>query len=503
MSNHGGASNELLARLEALATRVEQLESELARPRTGAGPAPMAASLAAPAAVTGRRGALRRLLLAAGAASVGALAAAREADPAQASFEGTHVPFNNPNLGIAGYPNSVTDSAANPNAVAGILGLIGPAAGLSPFGSSGVLGVAAGSSRVGVQGLAATAAGVYGRSIDDAGVYGESNTNVGVAGRANSAAYPGVRGLNVSTNGTGVGVSGYSSSPTGTGVLGTGNAAGVGVLGTTTPSGTSGTGVRGESGTGTGVRGQSDTGNGVHGTSAGNFTAGLLGQGTGGNAHGVTGTSVNAFGLSGTSTNSKGFVGVNTNGNDFAGLFVGNGANPNNNNAPGIYVKGSLVVTGSKNAAVKTSKGLALLHAVESPDPVFEDFGRAKLQGGKARVELDPLFAETIETRDYHVFLTPHADTRGLFVASRDARGFTVQEAQGGTGSYELDWRVVGKRKDLPPGQRLKKIEAPNLERVADLVKLAERPPEPPGPRPERPADGEAGPGQPPSPRRR
>ena len=75
---------------------------------------------------------------------------------------------------------------------------------------------------------------------------------------------------------------------------------------------------------------------------------------------------------------------------------------------------------------------------------------------GKARVDIDPQFAETIDTSAYWVFVTPRsADAKPLAVVARDARGFIVQEAAGGTGGYELDYRVVAQRKGLTPAHRL------------------------------------------------
>jgi len=56
------------------------------------------------------------------------------------------------------------------------------------------------------------------------------------------------------------------------------------------------------------------------------------------------------------------------------------------------------------------------------------------------------VFAETVNTgQKYQVFVTARGDSKGLFVSDQDARGFTIQESQGGTGSYEIDYRVVAK----------------------------------------------------------
>lgn len=60
------------------------------------------------------------------------------------------------------------------------------------------------------------------------------------------------------------------------------------------------------------------------------------------------------------------------------------------------------------------------------------------------------------------VFLTPGADTRGLFVTHQGPNGFEVRECQGGTSSIPFTYRVVTKRKD---------IEGKRFARVSDDAK--------------------------------
>jgi hypothetical protein len=147
----------------------------------------------------------------------------------------------------------------------------------------------------------------------------------------------------------------------------------------------------------------------------------------------VVGFSVNQFGV----------VGVNQSGTNYAGLFSGGGAAH-----PGVFIDGSLVATGTKSQAVPAARhGMRKLYAVEATQPMFEDFGSAWLEGGQARVELDSIFAATVNTGiKYHVFLTPRSgETKGLAVVAQDAGGFTAQEAQGGRSSYEFDYRVMAK----------------------------------------------------------
>jgi hypothetical protein len=114
-----------------------------------------------------------------------------------------------------------------------------------------------------------------------------------------------------------------------------------------------------------------------------------------------------------------------------------------------LKVIGNFIATGTKSALVETaSYGKRQLYAVESPENWFEDFGGAQLIRGRATVKLDPIFAETVSTKDeYHVFLTPKGDCEGLYIASQTADSFEVRELRHGEDTIAFDYRVVAKRK--------------------------------------------------------
>jgi hypothetical protein len=123
-----------------------------------------------------------------------------------------------------------------------------------------------------------------------------------------------------------------------------------------------------------------------------------------------------------------------------------------------VLVLGALTVTGAKSAAVLHSDGsYRRVYSVESPESMFEDFGTSTLVGGRGVVTLDPEFAALVQTNQYHVFLTPRGDSRGLYVSAQTSGGFEVREQQGGMNSLEFDYRVVAKRKDLA-GPRLERV---------------------------------------------
>lgn len=94
--------------------------------------------------------------------------------------------------------------------------------------------------------------------------------------------------------------------------------------------------------------------------------------------------------------------------------------------------------------------GYRVLYSMESPESWFEDFGHGQLVNGRATVAIAPDFLPAVDTgHDYYVFLTPHGDSNGLYVASQTPTNFEVREQKGGTSSLSFDYRLVAKRKDI------------------------------------------------------
>jgi hypothetical protein len=114
-----------------------------------------------------------------------------------------------------------------------------------------------------------------------------------------------------------------------------------------------------------------------------------------------------------------------------------------------IDTSGDLSCTGAKGAIVNLPDTRRVrLYAMQSPDNWFEDFGSGQLSSGKSVIKLDSTFAETVNSSlDYHVFLTPNGDSRGLYVARKTATSFEVREQGGGTSSVAFDYRIVARRK--------------------------------------------------------
>ncbi|HEV8048108.1 MAG TPA: hypothetical protein VGP35_10265 [Terriglobales bacterium] len=116
-----------------------------------------------------------------------------------------------------------------------------------------------------------------------------------------------------------------------------------------------------------------------------------------------------------------------------------------------IDPEGDLSCTGSKNAVVPVDGGKhqVALAAIESPKNWFEDFGSAQLVGGVATVRFDARFIQTVNSGvEYHVFLTPNGDCKGLYVNQKTATDFEVRELGNGTSNVKFDYRITALRKN-------------------------------------------------------
>ncbi|MHB8646482.1 MAG: hypothetical protein ACYDAR_11910, partial [Thermomicrobiales bacterium] len=282
----------------------------------------------------------------------------------------------------------------------------------------------------------------------------------------------GVQGITVGTSNAGTfgrnnelnGVGAWGEAPNGTGTFGD-SQSGSGVAG----SSTSGAGTYGQSGTGYGAAGVSVSGIGVFGQSGVPPASPPVTT-----AYGVYGLSNSSYGVVGVTTaagfgactgitettGAAGFLGGTHNASAFAAFFTG-----------ATVVQGNFSVTGAKSAAILGKDGNhQLVYCVEAPESWLEDFGTAKVIGGKAVITVDPAFMSLIHTDNYHVFLTEYDNHNDLFVAKRSASGFEVQ-AKSGTGDTLVSWRLVGKRADIA-GARLAKFTLPKINvPTADEIK--------------------------------
>ena len=113
-----------------------------------------------------------------------------------------------------------------------------------------------------------------------------------------------------------------------------------------------------------------------------------------------------------------------------------------------ISYAGNLFCTGTVSwSSTMTNGETRSLYGLQSTEVKIEDFGSAQLSRGKANVQIDSTFAETVNLNvDYQVFLTPLGDCNGLYVTDKSATGFVVRELGGGTSNVGFDYRIVAKR---------------------------------------------------------
>jgi hypothetical protein len=277
--------------------------------------------------------------------------------------------------------------------------------------------------------------------------------------------------LSVKNTGQGGAIHASSSRVTGVTISATHTTDGYAVLGST-PGGYPAVGGL-NSGSGNGVWGQSSTGVGVYGYTGSLSTGiGVAGVQSGYNLNDVTdwwrpgGLFGGRNGVIGFSKENGGFgiLGLNQSTDGWAGYFYSQGN--------GVYIyapsgKAALTVSGgTKSAAVETDQGGTLLYSEESTEVWFSDYGFGTLENGVALINIDPLYAQTVNLDEpYHVFLQAYGDAQ-IYVANRTAQSFEVHLSQG-DGSVEFSYRIVAKRLgyeddrlELAPGPSPEEIDS-------------------------------------------
>jgi hypothetical protein len=108
---------------------------------------------------------------------------------------------------------------------------------------------------------------------------------------------------------------------------------------------------------------------------------------------------------------------------------------------------GDLSCSGTINGALAAGAQKVSVYATQSTENWLEDAGAGQLLNGSTRIDLDPTFAQTVNTSvSYHVFLTPKGDCKGLYVSGETAQGFEVHEMGGGLSNIAFDYRIMAKR---------------------------------------------------------
>jgi hypothetical protein len=137
---------------------------------------------------------------------------------------------------------------------------------------------------------------------------------------------------------------------------------------------------------------------------------------------------------------------VNTDGTGFAGRFSGTGSS-----RKGVYISaaagqpGLQVAGGTKSAVVATHQGARALYTEEATEVWFADYGFGRLHNGRTTIQIDPLFAETVNLDEpYHVFVQAYGDAE-LYVSQRTPTAFEVRLREGDL-NVEFSYRLVAKR---------------------------------------------------------
>lgn len=137
-----------------------------------------------------------------------------------------------------------------------------------------------------------------------------------------------------------------------------------------------------------------------------------------------------------------GYFDANTSTTDY--VFVG----ARNNNTSYKVLGG-----GSLSTMVEDRQGNnRILHATETPEILFEDFGIGKLVNGEAYVQIDELMSDHIFVDENHpmkVFVQLEGDCNGVYVTEKTKNGFKVKELQNGKSNVSFSWNMVANRADV------------------------------------------------------
>jgi hypothetical protein len=136
-----------------------------------------------------------------------------------------------------------------------------------------------------------------------------------------------------------------------------------------------------------------------------------------------------------------GYFDANTSSTDF--VFVGA-----KNNGTSYKVLGG----GSLSTMVRDDEGNnRILHATETPEILFEDFGTGKLINGEAYISIEKLLSKHIYVDEKHpmkVFIQLEGDCNGVFVTEKTSNGFKVKELRNGKSNVSFSWNLVANRAD-------------------------------------------------------
>lgn len=366
-------------------------------------------------------------------------------------------------------------------------GVYGQATGATGYGvwglnnnatGNGVVGNSSGATGNGVAGIATGTIGygVYGVTTgsDGTAVYGTSSgSNAdGVYGQATGATGYGVWGVN--NNATGTGTVGSSTGTNAVGVYGIASGSnGIGVAGDATTAtnaaisgrnlDTAGTGIIASGNNAGGVYLVGGSGGAFNGTSYGSAswaTNTATGIGVAGAGNGQPVTTIGTTGAGGAFTGNQwaltGVATITGAANDATdrGVLIGNYVS-GGSTIDDVYVGARIAGVnykilgtggGSVSTTMKTSQGERILFAPEATENWFFDMGEVELVNGKATVNLDPIFVETLSnSKPFKVFVQGSENTLGSIRITRNQTDKTfVVEDMGGASNGIVQYSIYG-----------------------------------------------------------
>lgn len=104
-----------------------------------------------------------------------------------------------------------------------------------------------------------------------------------------------------------------------------------------------------------------------------------------------------------------------------------------------------IMTVGTKSRLVSTDQySSRLLYCYETPSPMFGDVGEGQISSdGKCYIYLDPIFAQTISTDQYQVFLQKYGAGE-CYITERRGAYFVVE----GTPNLKFGWEIKAKQSD-------------------------------------------------------
>ena len=126
-----------------------------------------------------------------------------------------------------------------------------------------------------------------------------------------------------------------------------------------------------------------------------------------------------------------------------------------------VSVSNNLTVSGTKSRVVSTGQySDRLLYCYETPSPMFGDVGEGVIgEDGKCYVWLDAVFAQTITTSQYQVFLQKYGGG-DCWVSERGGSCFVVE----GTPGLSFGWELKAKQADFDQRRLEVAVDAPETD---------------------------------------